>query len=73
MIITTVASIVKEDIVREAIDYQSRYVKQTEENLNNFVALDDKGNANQTFWHLIQSRVLLNEMIAYAESAGISY
>jgi hypothetical protein len=67
------ASVLKEDIVREAIDYQSGYVRQCELNLTNFVALDDKTNANQMFWHLIQSRVLLNEMTAYADQNGISY
>jgi hypothetical protein len=67
------ASVLKEDIVREAIDYQSAYIRQCETNLNNFVALDDKGNANQLFWHIIQSRVLLNEMHAYADQNGITY
>jgi hypothetical protein len=73
MITFATTPVLKEDVVREAIDYQRDYVKQTEENLERFVALDDKTNANQTFWHLIQSRVLLNEMTAYADREGITY
>lgn len=65
--------IFKEDIIRDSINVQRDYVRQSETNFDNFCALDDKHNAWQSFWHLAQQRALLREMQDIAKQEGIEY